>query len=298
MTEPDIACSPHAAPVDLYLDLLKRCVMNTIYQDRAKRVAVLTPRAEKLARSNRAWARWLVKVCGPIRMRNMRADPFDATARDEGRDWPSAAHTMIGGRRLDNIRWCVEEVLRRGVPGDLMETGVWRGGAVIFMRGILKAWQVADRRIWAADSFTGLPRPQDRKYPADAGSKWHTYDEFAVSLEEVQENFRRYGLLDDRVQFLKGWFRDTLPAAPVKQLAVLRLDGDMYESTRDALVHLYPKLSAGGFLIVDDYHAVEACRTAVDEYRAQHGIGDPLQAIDWGSAYWQKTISDVARQRI
>jgi O-methyltransferase len=90
----------------------------------------------------------------------------------------------------------------------------------------------------------------------------HKARELAVSLEQVKANFDRYGLLDDQVRFLKGWFRDTLPVAPIERLAVLRLDGDMYESPMDTLVNLYPKLSEGGYVIVDDYGAIPACRQA------------------------------------
>jgi len=81
------------------------------------------------------------------------------------------------------------------------------------------------------------------------------------------ENFRKYDLLDRQVRFLKGWFSETLPGCPIERLAVLRLDGDMYESTMDALKHFYPKLSAGGYLIVDDYGAAPACKTAIHEFR-------------------------------
>ena len=98
----------------------------------------------------------------------------------------------------------------------------------------------------------------------------------------MQDNFRRYGLLDEQVRFLQGWFRDTLPVAPIERLAVLRLDGDLYESTIQALESLYDKLSAGGYVIVDDYGNVAACRQAVHDFRAQRGINDPIQPIDWG----------------
>ena len=92
-----------------------------------------------------------------------------------------------------------------------------------------------------------------------------------VGADQVRANFDRYGLLDDQVRFLEGWFADTLPMAPIEQLAILRLDGDLYESTMDALVPLYEKVSPGGFVIVDDYGAWEPCRKAVDDFRAQHG---------------------------
>jgi len=210
-------------------------------------------------------------------------------ARREGRDWPRLAHTMIGALRLDNLQACVEDVLRRNVPGDLIETGVWRGGAAIFMRAMLKVHGDRARRVWAADSFEGLPKPDPEKYPADAGDVHHRFRPLAVSLEEVQANFATYGLLDDQVKFLKGWFKDTLPDAPIRQLAIIRLDGDMYESTMDALTHLYPKLSVGGHLIVDDYGAVPACQRAVEDYRQTQGITDPMTTVDWSGVSWRRT---------
>src|SRR5262249_42248392 len=141
------------------------------------------------------------------------SDFLGKVARVEGRDWPPTAHTMIGLKRLDNLQFCVEDVLTRNVPGDLMETGVWRGGACIFLRALLRAHGVRDRRVWVADSFEGLPAPNAEKYPHDAQDLLHTVPYLAVSLEQVQANFERYGLLDEQVCFLKGWFRDTLPQA-------------------------------------------------------------------------------------
>ena len=111
----------------------------------------------------------------------------------------------------------------------------------------------------------------------------------AVPLEDVQQLFRRYGLLDDQVQFLKGWFKDSLPGAPIGKLSILRLDGDLYESTMTALAPLYDKVSRGGFVIVDDYGSCPPCKRAVDDFRAQRGITDALQVIDGQSVYWRKS---------
>lgn len=244
------------SPKDLYLDLLKRCLTNIIYQDPS------TVLGEDL--------------------------PFDMYNRVQGRDWPVVAHTMIGIKRLDALHFCVEDVLNRGVPGDFIETGVWRGGAAIFMRGVLKARGVADRIVWAADSFEGLPPPNAEKYPLDSNLNFHKFQELAVSLEQVQKNFRAYGLLDDQVRFLKGWFRDTLPNAPVRRLAILRLDGDLYESTIDALTHLYPKLQQGGYAIIDDFADVLACKQAVLDYRAAHGITEDIIPIDMNGVFWRR----------
>jgi O-methyltransferase len=219
-------------------------------------------------------------------------DEFDERVRAEGLDWPARAHTMIGLKRLANVRECVESVLADGVPGDLIETGVWRGGTTIFMRAILKVHGVNDRTVWVADSFAGLPAPDEAPYPHDQGLTLHRFPQLAVTLERVQDHFRRYNLLDDRVRFLKGWFRDTLQDAPIDRLAVLRLDGDLYESTIQALEGLYDRLSAGGYVIVDDYNAIASCRQAVHDFRSRRGIDDPIQTIDWAGVYWRRSRSD------
>ncbi len=236
---------------NLYIDLLKLCLTNTIY------------------------------------FRPTHEIGFDY--RHEGKDWPADAHTMIGMKRMNNIQFCVEEIIKDQIPGDLMETGVWKGGATIFMRGLLEVYDEKDRTVWVADSFEGLPAPDAKNYPQDEGIDLYQFKELAVSLEEVQDNFARYGLLDEQVCFLKGWFKDTLPAAPVEKLALLRLDGDLYESTINGLEYLYPKLVPGGFLIVDDYGAVEACKAAVNDYRKKFQIREEINWIDWTGVYWRKT---------
>jgi O-methyltransferase len=215
-------------------------------------------------------------------------DPADRSVRVDGRDWPSRACTMIGLIRLDNLQFCIEDVLANGVAGDLIETGVWRGGATIFMRAMLKAYGVTDRIVWVADSFQGLPPPDAERYPADAGDMHHTFSQLAVSLEEVKANFEKFGMLDDRVHFLEGWFDETLHDPRIRQLAVLRLDGDMYGSTMEALVNLYPRLSIGGYLIVDDYGAVLGCRKAVEDFRTSQGIKEEVRQIDWTGVFWQR----------
>jgi len=205
------------------------------------------------------------------------------------------AISMLPRARLDNLQACVVDVIEKGVPGDLIETGVWRGGATIFMRGVLKAYGVESRTVWVADSFEGLPKPDAEKFPLEA--KVHSgkvmedvYKHFAVELEDVQANFRAYGLLDDRVRFLKGWFKDTLAPAPIGKLAVMRLDGDYYESTMDALSALYDRLSVGGYAIIDDYgeDSWTYCRKAVDEFRATRDIVDPMIRVDSKCYYWRR----------
>ena len=203
---------------------------------------------------------------------------------------------MLPKSRFDNLEYCINDVIKNNIPGDLIETGVWRGGATIFMRAVLKANHVTDRIVWVADSFEGLPEPNAEKFPIEA--KAHAgpvmrkaYQNFAVSLEVVKKNFSDYGLLDEQVKFLKGWFKDSLPTAPIERLALLRLDGDYYESTMDSLVSLYDKLSVGGFVIVDDYGEANwtYCRKAVDDFRSSRNIVSSLSQVDSKCFYWKKS---------
>ncbi|WP_166427120.1 alpha/beta fold hydrolase [Nonomuraea mesophila] len=242
----------------LYLNLLKKILTNVIYED------------------------------PPVPSEWNHGRAYDRVDRVAGLDWPSRAHTMVGMRRLDNVQTCIERVLRDEVPGDLIETGVWRGGTTIFMRAVLAAWEVRDRVVWVADSFQGMPEPKPGSHREDARLGTHTFNDFiGVPLDTVKRNFTAYGLLDEQVRFLPGWFSDTLPAAPMERLAVLRLDADLYESTMDALTHLYPKLSPGGFVIIDDYF-LKVCRDAVYDFRRRHGIDDEIRDIDGYGAFWRR----------
>ena len=218
-----------------------------------------------------------------------RPMPDSVIDHDSGRHAiaPPGALTMIGRTRLSQLRHCIETVLADRVPGDLIETGVWRGGATILMAAVLRA-HGSDRSLYVADSFEGLPRPDVGRYPADGFSDLHTRDELAIPLETVREHFRRFGLLSDRVHFVQGWFSETLPALADHRWAVIRLDGDLYESTMDGLRNLHPGLAPGGFCIIDDYGAYEACRDAVHDYRREHHIADPIERIDWVGAFWRR----------
>lgn len=247
---------PSSDPRALYLDLMIRAVANTIYEDDS-----IHPR---------------------------RGGPFAAAQRRDGRDWPRTAHSMIGVRRLENLRDLCERAILDGVPGDFLEAGVWRGGACILMRAVLAAHGDPGRRVWCCDSFEGLPPPDAARYPADVGDAHHAVAELAVPLETVRANFARYGLLDDRTRFVRGFFRDTLPGLPAERLALIRADGDMYESTIQTLEALYPRLSSGGFVVIDDYGAVPGCRMAVEDFRAARGIGAPLETVDWTGRWWRK----------
>jgi hypothetical protein len=247
---------------ELYLDLLKKVLTNTLFAEEP----------------------------------DVNASQAAFVMRFLGHYVNGPAISMLPLARMNNIQACVGDVVAKGVPGDLIETGVWRGGATIFMRAILAALDAPDRVVWVADSFEGLPEPDAARFPIEAAAHHGAvmekgYRHFAASLEDVQANFAAFGLLDDRTRFLKGWFKDTLPDAPIERLAVMRLDGDYYESTMDALTNLYDKLSVGGYAIIDDYgeDTWTYCRQAVDEFRAARGITDPLIEVDLRCWYWQRS---------
>jgi O-methyltransferase len=258
----------------LYLDLLRRNLTRFGMPERM-------PSDWPLRR------RLLLKVVNTLAPKLRGAQGKDA--REVGLDWPAEAETMIGMKRLTSLQECVQTVLEEDVPGDLVETGVWRGGACILMRAVLAAYGDTTRNVWLCDSFQGVPRSDTENYKADKGIRAElAAGILGVSEAEVRANFERYGLLDDQVRFLPGWFKDTLHKAPIDRIAVLRLDGDLYESTIQALDALYPKLSPGGFCIVDDYLAVQACEQAVTDYRAEHGITAEIVDIDGTGVWWRK----------
>ena len=274
--------SPGAGPLEelydrrqlLYLTLLKRMLARDGFPERQAPAELPVDGMDADARA--AVAAWL------------DAHNLAVVHRTPPTEWPVDAETMLTMPRLDSLLACVGTVLRDGVPGDFIETGVWRGGACILMRGVLEAVGDASRTVWVADSFQGLPKPDAERYPADDGDLFWTVDVLAVSLADVMANFERYALLDDQVRFLPGWFADTLPTAPIERLAILRLDGDMYGSTMQALETLYPKLSVGGFAIIDDFGAVAGCRAAVADYRETHRITEPLTRTDYTEVVWRK----------
>lgn len=284
-----------------YIELLKNSLLNETYLENEIRLLYIFSMIATEQKINvdviREIGRYLPNWVNTVRQARQEGRPWWNITLNDGsgqekklnlRNICEFSHTMVGRKRLDNITYCLDFVRNDQIPGDLIETGVWRGGASILMRGYLAAWEINDRKVWVADSFEGLPVPS---LPEDEGWDF-SVDKvpiLAVSLEEVQENFRRYNLLDNQVKFLKGWFRDTLPHASIDRLAVLRLDGDLYESTIDALNALYHKVSPGGFIIVDDYGDFEPCRRAITEFREIHRITEPIETIDWAGAFWRKT---------
>ena len=206
----------------------------------------------------------------------------------------SNAVSLLPKARFKNIEDLVFQVVDDKIDGDLIETGVWRGGAVIYMRALLKTLNITNRNVWVADSFEGLPTPDKEKNPLEAETSEVIklmYQNFEAGLQEVKNNFQRFDLLDEQVKWLKGWFKDTLPRAPIERLALIRLDGDYYDSTIDSLANLYDKLSVGGFVIVDDYgeDTWTDCRRAIHDFRSSKNIMDPIVPVDSVCVYWRKT---------
>jgi O-methyltransferase len=303
----------------MYLDLLRRAVMNLLYSDMSI---------------------WCYDGRKTMRLLNR----FDLQRRLAGEDMPLLAHTMVGQQRLLNIEQLAQRVIDESVQGDLIETGVLRGGSALFMKGVLAANGDQTRRVFLCDTFNHGPPPAPlwarltvlpliralASIPVQAWQKAFfrfllnsqgdkgsfprsdnpsddtllagvfllqtigqlpVSEGFHTSLDGVRATFAKYGLLDERVHFLRGFFSRTLPPAiasgEITKLALIRLDGDTYESTITAIEPLYPLLSRGGFCIVDDYYSFEECRRAIDEYRSKHGITAPIQRIDALSVYWR-----------
>jgi O-methyltransferase len=247
-------------PRSRYLDLLEKSLLDAIYGERGSEMRLR-------AFLQRLRHPYLTRR-GPLVM-------------------PTRAHTAIGATRLRHLRRLVERTIEEAIPGDYIETGVWRGGACILVKGILAAYGVSDRKVYCADTFSGLPRP-DAKFPADRRDRLYAFSELAVSEETVRRNFSAYDLLDENVVFLKGLFEDTLPRLAHKAFALIRLDGDMYGSTMDALVNLYDRVSPSGFIVVDDYGALRNCAKAVHDFLDQRGLRVEIAPTDESCVWWQK----------
>lgn len=268
--------SPLDAGTELYLDLLKKTLMGSIYEE--GQWTIFGHMRNKILR----------RIAKLLRKRSMvlvSTRDRDPESRARGEVWPIIGFTMIGAERLDNIRFCIESALTDDISGDFVECGVWRGGACIFAKAVLNA-HGSHKRVWLADSFQGMPKLQSAEDKIDP--EYSEFEYFAVSADQVRDHFRRFDLLDDNVHFIEGWFVDSLPRAPVKQISVLRLDGDHYSSTMDALNSLYDRVSQGGYIIIDDYNALAGCQTAVKEFRSKHGIAEEIVPIDRLGVFWRK----------
>ncbi|NWH05665.1 TylF/MycF/NovP-related O-methyltransferase [Desulfobacter latus] len=266
----------------LYIDLLKKSLLNELYFENGMRISYLLKQMDTSCPYD---LEHLLKIheYEPELYRSFKS-VFDGKEHYRERIF-GFPMTMIGKQRLENVESCIQKILLDNIPGDFMETGVWRGGCTIFMNGMLEAYDAADRKVWVADSFMGVPEP---KLPQDKGVDLYLDTKLAIPMEVVQENFEKFGLLNERVKFLPGWFEDTMESTPVDSLSLLRLDGDLYSSTMVVLENMYPRVEPGGFVIVDDYGALEPCRKAVTDFRNKYGIEEKIQAVDWTGVFWRK----------
>ena len=247
-----------------YLDLLKLCLCD-----------LCGPATMSAART----------LDGQVMSRELSGD--ELRRRAAGMDWPLFGLTMLGLARLDDLQACVEAVVHDGVQGDVIEAGCWRGGASMLIRATLNSLGETARTVWVADSFQGFPVGSNGSAHPGLTADLAAFDFLAVPVEEVGDNFARFGL-GDGVRFVEGFFEDTLPGLRGGSWSIARLDGDTYQATKVALESLYDGLAVGGYLIVDDYLSVDECRAAVDEFRAARGITEPIEAVDWSSVRWRR----------
>ena len=277
-----------------YLGLLKRSLVNLVYPEHELRIRYLrkslrAPERPGEVRLEETRLLRDIRYRQPEAYRALADAKLDCVGGQFDRVPICFPHTMLGITGLDNLERAAETVFADGIPGDFLEAGVCQGGASIFLRALQVAFDEDGRRVWVADSFQGLPAPE---HSADVGSGLDftepSFPVLAFGLDGVRDNFVRYDLLDERVSFLPGWFADTLSSAPTGSLAILRMDGDLYSSTREVLDALYDRVSPGGFVIADDYGFLPFCRQAVDDFRAEREIREPLLHVDRSVVYWRK----------
>ena len=201
--------------------------------------------------------------------------------------------TMTGVARLhaliDAVRYCV----RREIPGAFAECGVWKGGSVLAAILTLQDMGRDDRDIYLYDTFEGMTEPTATDvspyHPAarelweqTGGAPWpELFDAEIFNEEAVRDALLATGYPGERLHFVRGPVEETVPATAPDRLALLRLDTDWYESTLHELRHLYPLLTDGGVLIIDDYGHWEGCRRAVDEYFEARADAPLLSRIDY-----------------
>jgi hypothetical protein len=205
--------------------------------------------------------------------------------------------TMTSFSRCFDLWKVSRSILNNNIPGAFVECGVWRGGSAGIM-GVAMQTYGSQRPLHLFDSFEGLPEPdrQDGSYAVEysagrADGRLAAIKKCDATLDTVLGHlFERLHLDPKNVHFHVGWFQDTVPAdaKQVGPIAVLRLDGDWYASTQVCLDHLYPLVSPGGVVILDDYYYWEGCRKATDEYRQAHGISAPMVRVDEACSYWVK----------
>jgi O-methyltransferase len=263
-----------------YLELLKQTLTRFGLEDPSGELVEVKPGPLWSVLGWPVWKVLAMKGLGVAR----RSEPSDLDMRRLGRDWPRTAETMIGLERLSQLQQAIMDLSDRRVRGDIVETGVWRGGASILLTEVLNVMGDPSRKVFVADSFEGLP-PPDPRYPVDDGDPHHQIDYLRVSRAEVEANFRKFRVDMRRVHFIEGWFSETLHRIPSQEIALLRLDGDMYSSTMQALEALYDRVVPGGYVVVDDYNLIGA-HQAVHDFLNLRRESVEFVDIDGAGVYW------------
>lgn len=203
--------------------------------------------------------------------------PYEHELRQYGNDWPPFGYTMIGLTRLENFRAAILEVNRNHISGSIVELGVWRGGAMITAAAVCQDAGVS-RDLYVFDAFEVIPN-------------YASHSEFlANSMKDVQSNFDLFGVNGGNVHFVKGLFKDSIPAFKDNKdpVAVLRVDGNFYDSYQDAMYYMYEKVPVGGIVIFDDVMSHKAVMTFWNDFKADQGIDVELNRIDKHSAWFRK----------
>lgn len=219
------------------------------------------------------------------KLRGLDADALETVRR-------VAPFTMLGPEKLFALIQAVRYVVRHAVPGDLVECGVWRGGAVMAAVLTLVQLGVRDRRIFLYDTFSGMPPPSaaDRRPDVDPRELFErrrtgpeSSDWCRAGVEEVRRNLASLPYPGRLFQLVEGRVEDTIPGTLPCSIAILRLDTDWYESTRHEMEHLMPRLVPGGVLILDDYYNWTGSRRAVDEYLEREKLPILLTRVSSGA---------------
>lgn len=273
-------------PQKRYLELLKKSLLNEIYLDDELRIHYL----KDCLKNNLNYSQ---EILHDIRTKQSEIFADLYKSREVGQflnkkiENSGFSHTMMGRKRLNNLHYCLDYLRLSDVKGDFIECGVWRGGGCIFMSGYVETYNMHDRHIYVADSFEGLPKPS-LEHDQHLDLSKEKYPQLAISLEMVKQNFINYDLLTNNIIFVKGWFKNTLKGLNTDQIALLRLDGDLFESTMDILLALYDRVVEGGIIIVDDF-ALKPCRKAIEEFFYQRNeIFPRYEEVDWTGIWWLK----------
>jgi hypothetical protein len=211
----------------------------------------------------------------------------------------SSPYTMTSTERMYALYNASKEIARRGIPGDIVECGVWKGGSTMMaLLTMMKFEKNEDRTVYLYDTFEGMAEPTaiDVSLGGEkASNTWarrNKKDKVLwdyASLNEVKENMRSTGYPLENIKFIKGKVEDTIPKVVPEKIALLRLDTDWYESTKHELAHLYPCVVPNDIVIIDDYGYWDGCRKAVDEYLNENNINILMHRIDGTGRMFIKT---------